>query len=136
MPVTTARFSWSWVIASESVRAWSCHVLESRVLAEEREAHGADGTVALLADDDLGGALVRAVLVVHLVPIDEEDDVRVLPDGARLSQVRHHGTLVGALLERAIELRQRDDGNLELLGERLQRARDLGDLGRAVLARR
>ena len=57
--------------------------LEARVFAEEGEAHGADRTVALLADDDLGDALVLRFRVVDLVAVDEQDDVCVLLDRAR-----------------------------------------------------
>src|SRR5581483_8455668 len=109
-------------------------VLEARVLAEESELHRADGPVSLLADDDLGDALLRRVRIVDLVAVDEEDEVGVLLDRARLAQVRHHRALVRPLLEPAVELRQRDHGNLQLLRERLERARDLRDLGRPVLA--
>ena len=73
------------------------------------------------------------VLVVDLVAIDQHDQVRVLLDGARLAQVGHHGLLVVALFDAAVELRQRDHRHLQLLGERLERARDLRDLGGAVL---
>src|SRR5690606_497714 len=59
-------------------------VLELRVLADESQPHGADRPVALLADDDLGGALVDGIGVVDLVPIDEDDDVGVLLDRARV----------------------------------------------------
>ena len=74
--------------------------------------------------------------VVDLVAIDEQDDVGVLLDRAAFAQVRHHRPLVRPLLERPVELRQRDHRHLELLGERLHRARDLGDLRRAILALR
>ena len=111
-------------------------VLEARVLAEEGEADRADGTVALLADDDLGRPLVLRVLVVDLVAVDEEDHVCVLFNRPDFAKIRHHRPLVRPLLERAVELRQRHHRNLELLGQRLHRARDLGDLGRAVLALR
>src|SRR5262249_20832891 len=59
-------------------------VLETRVLAEERELHVTDGPVALLGDDDLGDSLLVAVLDVHLFAIDEHDDVRILLDRARV----------------------------------------------------
>ena len=45
------------------------------------------------------------------------------------------GLLVAARLDRAGELGQRDDGDVQLLGERLERARDLRDLLLAVLRR-
>ena len=75
-------------------------ILEARVLAEEGESHHADRAVALLADDDLGDALVLRLRVVDLVAIDEQDHVGVLLDRARFAQVRHHRPLVRPLLER------------------------------------
>ena len=54
------------------------------MLAEEGKPYRPDGTVALLADDDFRDALVLRVRVVHLVAIDEEDDVSVLFDRAEL----------------------------------------------------
>src|SRR5690349_19067967 len=108
---------------------------EAREATEEREVDLADRPVSLLADDHLGAAL-RLFLIrkVHLVAINEKDDVGVLLDRARLAQVRHHRPAVVALLDRARELRQSDNRDLELLGKRLERARDLGDLGGPVLA--
>ena len=114
--------------------AWIRVILEPRELAAEGELHHSDGAVALLADDDLREPLVGRFGVVHLVAVDEEDHVRVLLDGARLPQVRHHRAPVGARLHAAIQLRQRHDRHVQLLGERLQRARDLRELGCAVLA--
>src|SRR5690606_10215346 len=52
--------------------------LELRVLAEERGLDHAGRAVALLADDDLGGALFRRFRVVVFVAIDEQDHVRIL----------------------------------------------------------
>src|SRR4051812_21939312 len=79
---------------------------EAREAAEERHIDAADRAVPLLADDDLGPPL-RLLLVrkVHLVAVDEKDDVGVLLDRARLAQVRHHRPAVVSLLDRARELR-------------------------------
>ena len=57
-------------------------VLEARVLADETEPDRADWTVSLFADDHLGDAFVRRILVVNLIQIDEYDNVGVLLDGA------------------------------------------------------
>src|SRR5262249_39706581 len=54
-------------------------VLEAHVLLEVGQGDLAGGAVALLADDDLDGALVLARLV-HLRPVQEHDGVRVLLD--------------------------------------------------------
>ena len=76
-----------------------------------------------------------ALLVVHLVAVDEQDEVRILLDRAGFTEIRHHRALVLALLQAPVELRARHHRHHQLLGERLQRAGDLGDLRRAVLAR-
>src|SRR5690606_34703735 len=100
-------------------------VLEARVLAEERQARGADGAVPLFTDDDFGNALVFGFRVIDLVPVDEHDDVGVLLDGPRLTQVGVDRALVGPLLQRAVELRKRHYRTVEFLGQALQRAGNL-----------
>src|SRR5688500_9926792 len=116
---------------SETVALYG--VLETRELAEEGEIDLADRAVTLLRDDELGEALSFRRRVVDLVAGDEEDDVGVLLDGARLAKVGHHRPLVLPCVDAAVELRQRDHRDFELLGKALERARDLRDLGRPVL---
>ncbi len=67
--------------------------------------------------------------------MDEGDEVGVLLDGARLAQVRQHGPslLLLAALELAIELRERHDRHVKLLGQGLEAPRHLGDLAFARL---
>ena len=112
-----------------------CMVLETGEPAQEREIDLADGTVALLADDDFSLPLVLALLVVDLVAIDEQDQVRILLDRAGLTQVGHHRALVLTILEAPVELRARHHRHHQLLCECLQRSRYLGDLRRSILAR-
>ena len=80
-------------------------------------------------------AIVR-LGVVDLVAVDEGDDVGVLLEAPRLTQVGEHRALVLAVLELAVELRQRDHRALELAGEDLQPAGDLRHLDLAVLGAR
>src|SRR5680860_167977 len=97
------------------------HVGEARVALDEGQLGLADGTVPLLADDDLGDALVGAVLVVDLVPVDEEDEVGVLLDGPRFPEVGEDGTLVpGTLLHLPRELRKCQDGDVQVAREDLE----------------
>ena len=58
----------------------------------------------MLGANDLGEALLLGLLVVVLVAVDEEDQVRVLLDGARLAEVGEDRTLVVPLLDRAGKL--------------------------------
>src|SRR5574342_1109963 len=96
-------------------------VVEARVLLFEIQLHRSRGTVALLADDQLGQSLdAVAVLVgrslVHLRAIDEADQIGVLLDGAGLAQIGElrAAALAGALLGGPRQLGQRDHGHVEL----------------------
>src|SRR3954464_14427715 len=109
---------------------------EAGVLALEGEGHVAQAAVAVLGDDQVGLTRAVGVLVVVLVAVDEHDEVGVLLDLAGLAQVGEHRALVGARLDAARQLRQRDDGDLELAREDLQAAGDLADGLHAVVGAR
>src|SRR5438105_8631963 len=116
-------------------------VVEARVFLLEVQLHGAGRAVALFADDYLRkslDALVRLGIeraVVKLLSIDETDDVGVLLDRPRLPEVGElrPAVLPTPLLGCARELRDRDDGHVELLGERLEGTGDVRDLLLSVL---
>src|SRR5690349_1959734 len=98
------------------------------VVAED-ELEIADGAVALLGDDDLGDALLLRLLVVHLVAIDERDEIGVLLDGTRFAEVGElRAVIAGALFGATRELRERKQRHVQFLGDGLEAARDLRDL--------
>ena len=69
-----------------------------------------------------------------LLAVDEHDDVGVLFERARFAQVGELRPMIGrALPARATQLRQRDDRDVQLLGQPLQRPRDRRQLLLAVL---
>ncbi len=125
-------------------------VAEAGGVGIERQLDDADGAVTLLADDHLGlvlqavhvflplqvffGALARlgAAQVVAFA-VHEHDAVGVLLDRARFPQVGQLRPLVLALLDLTRQLRQGDDGDVQLLGQRLQPASDLGNFLHPVL---
>src|ERR1051325_5232414 len=97
--------------------------LEPRVLLVKKQIHDSSWSVALLSDDDLRFAFERVAIlvdraIVEFLPIQKHDQVSVLLDRARLTQVGELRPLVvaRALLRRARELRQCHDRHLELLG--------------------
>ncbi len=111
------------LIAKRLAIAIGRQILEARVFTNESHVNGANRPVTLLTDDELRNALVIWVVrVIHLIPVNEGNDVRILLDRARLPQIRHHGALVGALFERAVKLRKRHDRAVELLCQTFQRA--------------
>ncbi len=63
--------------------------LEGRFLFVEKELDFADRAVAMLLDKDLGdvGLFILGAVTDHVFPVDEHDDIRVLLDGARITQV-------------------------------------------------
>src|SRR5713226_3717659 len=108
--------------------------LEGGVLGDEGHLHLAGGAIALLADDHVRDPVaVLRLQPVALRAIEEEDDVGVLLERARLPQVRELGLLALAGLHCAGELGERHHRHVQLLGQRLQGARDLGDLLLPVL---
>src|SRR5688572_20725717 len=106
--------------------------------------------MTLLADDHLSlasdprhlghpaGKCVRLVdarpllLEVVFFPADEEHYVGVLFDGATVAKVRKMRALALAFLDLARELRERQDWDTQLLGQRLESSRDFRDLLDAV----
>src|SRR5205085_3194149 len=111
-------------------------VLELRVLAEECQVDRVGRAVAVLLDDDLRFALFLRLLVVVVLAVDEHHHVCILLERTGLTEVGKTWPPRlprATLLRLARELRYRDDRNLELLREDLQRARDIGDLLDAVL---
>src|SRR5688572_31372660 len=83
-------------------------VLEARELADEGEPDDAGRSVALLADDQLRHSLAvgrRLALVrVQILPVDEEDHIGILLEGAGLeigraqSELQSQSNLVCRLL--------------------------------------
>src|SRR5262245_19585801 len=118
----------------EGLRLASGQSLERCVLGNERDLHLARGSVALLSDDDVGHAIsVLGLQTVALGPVEEQDDVGVLLEGARFPEVGELRLLALARLDGPGELRERDHRHVQLFGERLQRPRDLRDLLLAIL---
>ena len=70
---------------------------------------------------------------VIFLAVDEHHDVGVLLDRAGFAQVGELRALVVAAFDLTRELRQRDDRNVQFLGQRLQAGGDLGHLLHAVV---
>jgi hypothetical protein len=70
---------------------------------------------------------------VIFLPVHEADDVGVLLDRARITQVRQLRAFVLALFDVAGELRERQHGDVEVLGDGFEAAGDFRDLDGAVL---
>ena len=88
----------------------------------------------MISDLALSASESSFVAVVVGLAVDEGDHVGILLDGAGLAQIAEHGALVvAAALAGAGELRERDDGDVQLLGQGLEAAGDGGDLLGAVL---
>lgn len=79
--------------------------LKGGVAVDENEFDGAGGAVTLLADDDLGDITVGVVLslIVDGIPVNEEDDVGILLDGAGLTKVRKLRTFIGPVFKAPVE---------------------------------
>src|SRR5262245_30699949 len=110
-------------------------IREPRLLAQKREPHDTGRPVSLLRENELRGARVRVirVAVVRVFAVDQDHDVGVLLECARLAEVRKLRTMVGSRFRGTTKLRQHDDRNVQLLREALERSRYRTQLQREVL---
>ena len=111
-------------------------VFELRVLADKGQRDTAGCPRTVLADDEFGFATDLLVFrVVHVFPVDERDHVRVLFNGARLTQVGKLRAFVFTLFQSTVQLGNGDDGDFQVLGQSLESTGDFGDflLAAAVL---
>ncbi len=129
---------------------WLREVAEAGELTLERQANGADGAVALLADHNFGFAVqalhfilprghfvvlvitgLFALFVVFLA-VHEHHDVGVLLNRARFTQVRELRAFIFAIFDLTRELREGHDGDLQFLGDGLETHRDFGNFVHTV----
>ncbi len=92
------------------------------------EFHRVRRTIALLGDNQLGHILVFGLSVVHHIAVNEADDVGILLDRSRLPQIGQHGPFVFfATLGTSIQLGERQNRNIQFLGETLETPADFGN---------
>src|ERR1700724_4555580 len=137
-------------IASIRQMAVMRQIAEPRHAGLELQLDSAGWAMALLADDDFGLAVHQRhvelpffvfrrsdprflVGEVIFLAVHEHHHVGVLLDRAGFTQVGQLRAFVVAALDLARQLRQRDDGDVELLGQRLQAGGDFGDFLHAVI---
>ena len=74
------------VLAADDWEAYEKDMEDFGQILEE-ELDGIHGAVTVLGDDDFRDVLGLCVLVVVILAVEEHDDVRILLQGARLTQV-------------------------------------------------
>ncbi|CDK01171.1 DnaB helicase (modular protein) [Microbacterium sp. C448] len=97
-------------------------------MALERDCHRPGRAVTVLRHDQVGLARTGAIGLVGRFAVEQDDHVGVLLERSGFTEVREGGLLVLPLLGTTVQLRERDDGHPELLGEQLERTRELTDL--------
>ena len=120
------------IIVLRTTKTTVLRILEARELATEGEQHVARSTFTMLGYDNLRHTTQVATIVVLidmvvLRTVDEQHHIGILLDGSRLTQVGQLRTFALqslTTLNTTVQLRQRQDGNIQLLGQSLQRTRD------------
>ena len=80
------------------------HAVETGVPAVPPQVDGTGLSVAVLSDDALRLGLILPFLLVVCLPVQKQDDIGVLLDGAGLTQIGKHGAVVTAAFRSAGEL--------------------------------
>ena len=68
-------------------------------------------------DNHVGLAHAIAIGVIHIFAVQQNHHIRILLNRTRLTQIRNHRTLIGALLRTTVQLRQRNHRNIQLLSQ-------------------
>src|SRR6188508_420352 len=95
------------------------HVDEAREVQLRGHGDRVRRAVAVLGHDEVGLAGPRRLLVVVVVAVKQDHDVRILLYAAGFAQVRELRALVLALLRATVQLAHRDDRALDLLRQEL-----------------
>ena len=90
--------------------------------------------MTVLCHDALGNIVLFRVLIIIVVPVQKENDVRVLLDGAGFPQVREHGALIVPLLVGTGQLAQTNNRDIEFFGHNFEHSGHIGDHLLAALA--
>src|ERR1022692_3842763 len=101
-------------------RSAGSHVDEPAVVALERYGHRGGRAVPVLGHDQVRLPRAGRLRLVLVLTVQHDHDVAVLLDRTGFTQVREEGALVGALLWAAVELRDGDHRDLDLLGQELE----------------
>src|ERR1700760_665182 len=90
-------------------------ILETRELTEETQRHVADGSVALLGNDQIGEPTqVFAIPFVNFLAENEGDQISILFDGSRIAQIAQlRFVIADASFRRATQLRQHKERNIQ-----------------------
>src|SRR3954468_2925875 len=104
------------------------HVDETRVVQLGGDEDVSGRAVSVLGHDEVRLTRARGLLLVEVLAVQQNHHVGVLLDRAGLSKVGELRALVLSLLRATVELADRDDRNLELLRQQLERPAHLGDL--------
>ena len=108
--------------------------LEGGGIFVEIELNATDRTVSVFGDDDVDDVFVGSVGFGAVFAVEEHDDVGVLFDRARLSQVGKFRHLIGARFDGARELGEGENGNIEFSGELFETAGYFGNFLDTVVA--
>src|SRR5271170_4588754 len=109
--------------------------LESGAVLQKRQMDSPRRTVALFSNNDLRPPLqIRIILLVNLFAKNEHHQVSILLNRPRLAQIRKLRTMIApTALRRSAQLRKRNHRHQQLLGQRLQPARNRRHFLRPVL---
>jgi len=102
---------------------------------QEDQIHGADRAVALLGEDQLRqAAKVLAIAVINLLAEDEPDQIGILLDGSRFTQVAELWTVIAlSRLHGAAQLREDHHRHVQFLGQEFHAPRKGADFLVAIL---
>src|ERR1051325_10757761 len=126
MPSSSHLVALNWLVS----RAHRC---ESPVLPMEFQRNCGGITVSLFCNDEFRRFAERRVIALVVArPVKESDQVGMLLQVSRITEVTHNWAKISSLLRGSGELGNYERRNLEFSGQFLQLAGDLSELLRSI----
>jgi hypothetical protein len=88
------------------------YLFERRTASQKDQPQFADGAITVLANEDVGQACMRRISMVHLIPVEEDDEISVLLKRTAVAEIRQHRPFVFSVLHIPVELPKGDDRNV------------------------
>ena len=84
-------------------------------MIDEGQSAFANWAIPLLPNEDFRYPAIFGIPVIHFIAVDEHHDIGVLLNRSTVPQITENRSLVGAIIDASIELREGQNGDSEFL---------------------
>ena len=101
-------------------------VFKTGQIAAENHLNRAGRAITMFCDHQLGQVVLGTILLVGIRAVNEHDDIGILFQAARFTQVGKDRFLIGTLFDSARKLGSGENRHIQFTRQHLEIARDVG----------